>query len=106
MFSSTAKNLFPESSTPMKRWRLGKKRHFSLFHSEAPIHPPALSEESGTKHPVAAEADRLSLHRQQCLVSDENSACLFPVRHKTLSGGDVKVCLTYDSGSRSLLSLP
>ena len=33
----------------------------------------------------------------QCLVPDENSACWIPVRHKTLSDGDVKVCVSYDN---------
>ena len=34
-------------------------------------------------------------------MSDENSACWIPIRHKTLSDGDVKVCLTTgpDGGS-------
>ena len=32
----------------------------------------------------------------QCLVSDENTACWIPIRHNTLSDGDVKVDLSYD----------
>ena len=33
----------------------------------------------------------------RCPVSDEKSACQIPIRHNTLSDGDVKVCLSYDS---------
>ena len=33
----------------------------------------------------------------QCLVSYENRACQISIRHNTLSNGDVKVCLSYDS---------
>ena len=33
----------------------------------------------------------------QCVVCDRNLACAILIRHKTLSGGDVKVCLSSDT---------
>ena len=33
-----------------------------------------------------------------CLVTGENDACQIPIRHNTLSDGDVKVCLIVERG--------
>ena len=46
-----------------------------------------------TKHTVAGGAD-FDFTVGRYLVSDENSACQIPIRHNTLSNGDVIVCPT------------
>ena len=53
---------------------------------------------------VVPHWDKTQLLREQtdysvrpCLVSGENVTCQIPVKHYTVSDGDVKVCLPYDS---------
>ena len=93
--------------------RLGESHLFLLSFSQTitrspckePVHHGTLSCECVCSDELPLKPADFDSTIGHCPVSDENSACWVPVRHSTLSDGDVKVCLSYDSALRWIWAL-